>query len=58
MFVGCKDGTLLEINCKNFRVEREMDNELPINSITIYEGDMLILAHSEQSGYLEDRSIL
>ena len=58
MFVGCKDGTLLEINCKTYKVEREMDNALPINSITIYENDMLILAHSESSAYLEDRSIL
>ena len=57
-FVGCKDGTLLKINCKTFKVEREMENDLPIHSIIFYEHGMLILAHSVQSGYLEDRSML
>ena len=58
MFVGCKDGTLLEINCRTFKIEREMENEMPIQSITIFEGGYLILAHSIRSGYLEDRSAL
>ena len=58
MFVGCKDGTLLEVNCKTFKVEREMENDLPIQSIIVYEDGMLILAHSIQSGYLEDRSVV
>ena len=35
-----------------------MENDLPIHSIIIYEHGMLILAHSVQSGYLEDRSML
>ena len=30
MFIGCKDGTLLELNCRTFKLEREMENEMPI----------------------------
>ena len=58
MFIGCKDGTLLELNCRTFKLEREMENDLPILSITALEDGMLILAHSVRSGYLEERSAL
>lgn len=56
MYVGCNDGTLLELNCKNFKIEREMENKLAIQSIVVLENDLLILAHSIRSGYMEERS--
>ena len=56
MYIGCNDGTLLELNCKNFKIEREMENKLAIQSIVVLENDLLILAHSIRSGYMEERS--
>ena len=58
MFIGCKDGTLLEVGCRSFRIDREMDNDMPIQHITVLDNDMLVLAHSVRSGYLEERSAL
>ena len=58
MLVGCKDGMLLEVNCRTMKIDREMENDMPIQSITIFEDEMLILAHSMPSGYLELRSAL
>ena len=58
MLVGCKDGTLLEVNLRTMKIDREMENDMPIQSITIFREEMLILAHSMPSGYLEARSAL
>ena len=58
MFIGCKDGTLLEVSCRTFRIDREMENDMPIQHITVLENNMLVLAHSVRSGYLEERSAL
>ena len=30
MYIGCYNGTLLEMNCKNYKIEREMDTDEPI----------------------------
>ena len=40
------------------KMEREMENEMPIQSITVLDNNMLLLAHSVRSGYLEERSAL
>ena len=58
MYVGCSNGTLLELNCKNFKIEREMNNDMPIQSILVIENDLIVLAHSVSSGYMEDRSAI
>ena len=58
MYIGCNDGTLLELNCKTFKIEREMENRLPIQSIVVLENDLVISAHSIKSGYMEARSAL
>ena len=46
MFIGCKDGTLIEMNCRTFKLDREMENEMPIQSITVLDDNLLLLAHS------------
>ena len=58
MYIGCYNGTLLEMNCKNYKIEREMDTDEPIQSIIVLESDIIILAHSVKSGYMEDRSTI
>ena len=58
IYIGCCDGTFLEVNCKTFKVEREMENDMPIQSITVLENELIVLAHSVSSGYMEDRSSL
>ena len=35
-----------------------MDNDMPIQSITVLENELIVLAHSVSSGYMEDRSSL
>ena len=56
MYIGCSNGTLLEMNCKSLKIEREMNNDMPIQSIMVMDNDLIVLAHSVSSGYMEDRS--
>ena len=58
MYIGCKDGALLEFNCKSFKLERGIDTTLPIQSITVMEDETIVLVQSSRSGYLENRTTL
>ena len=58
LLIGCKDGTLVEMNIRKLKLEREMAGDLPIVSITVLDDDQLLLAHEIHSGYLDERAVL
>ena len=47
---------MLELNCKTFKVERELETGLPILTIVVLENDFVVVSHSVTSGYMEERS--
>ena len=55
LFVGCRDGTLLEINTKTVQLVREMQTGFCISTIQELEKDVLILGQNIGSGWAEAR---
>ena len=59
--IGCKEGSVLEIETENFKVAKKYKTNTAINSIQLmksYLEDTYIISQSMPGGYLDPRSKL
>jgi hypothetical protein len=58
LFVGCRDGTLFEIDVKKLRIVRELQTECTISAIADISPDMLAIGQTSGSGWVEQRGCI
>jgi len=56
IYIGCRDGILLELCAKNFELTKEMATNFTISCIAQFNDNTLIIAHTIGTGYLDSRA--
>lgn len=58
LIVGCRDGTLLEVETTKFEVKRQILTEASIMSLTELSPQLIVVSQTVSSGYLDNRGKL
>ena len=56
LIIGCRDGTLLEIDTKTLKLKRELQTGCSISTIEELQQDVLILGQNTGSGWAKPTS--